>query len=889
VLVLRGEAGVGKTALLEYLAKRASGCRLARAAGVESEMELAFAGLQQLCAPMLERLDRLPGPQRDALATAFGLRPGSTPDRFLVGLAVLSLLSDVAEEQPLVCLVDDAQWLDQASRQALAFVARRVLAESVALVFAARPADGERDLGGLPELWIGGLSDADARTLLAEALSGPLDGAVREAIVAETRGNPLAVLELPRTLTPAELAGGFGLLDALPFGTRLEEMFRRRFEALPEEAQRLMLVAAAEPTGDAGLLWRAAGKLGIGFDAAGATAADGLFDVGTRATFRHPVVRSAVYRAAADEDRRRVHLALAEATDPEIDPDRRAWHRAQATIGPDAEVADELERSADRAQARGGVAAAAAFLERAAALTLDPATRATRLLTAAQAKRHAGAPDAAAALLTAAEAGPLDELQRARGDVLRAQIAANSGSARESAALMLAAANQLAPLAPDLARDTYLDAFAAAVFVGRMSGDVGVSEVARDARLAPASSARPSDLLLDGLALAYTDGYTASVPLLKRAVSAMRTESRSGVEALRWRLLATRAAQDLWDDESWEVLSTLHARVARQAGVHVLPIALSERVGMHLYAGELAEAASLAEEADGITEATRRWVPRYGTLALAAWRGREADVAAILEPILEAATTRGQGMVWTLVHNAAAVLYNGLGRYSRALSAAERAAERPADLGFAMLALPELVEAAVRDAKIDRAATALSRISEFAQAAGTDWALGLEARCQALLLSTDERAEAFYRDAVDRLGRTRMRMELARAHLLYGEWLRRAGRRVDAREQLRVAYTMLSDMGMEAFAERARRELLATGETVRKRTVETRDELTPQEAQIARLAGDGHTNPEIGAELFLSPRTVEWHLTKAFGKLGINSRKELRTALSGADANGASV
>ena len=390
-------------------------------------MELAFAGLQQLCGPLLERLDRLPGPQRDALAAAFGLRSGDAPDRFLVGLAVLSLLSDVAEEQPLVCLVDDAQWLDQASRQTLAFVARRVLAESVALVFATRPADEDQDLGGLPELSIGNLSDADARALLADALSGPLDGAVRDAIVTETRGNPLALLELPRSLTPVELAGGFGLLDALPVGTRLEVTFRRRFEALPDETQRLMLVAAAEPTGDARLLWRAAGELGIGFDAAGPAAADGLLEVGTRATFRHPVVRSAIYRAASDEDRRSVHLALAEATDPEVDPDRRAWHRAQATRGPDAEVADELERSAAGAQARGGVAAAAAFLERAAALTLDPAPRAARLLAAAHATRHAGAPDAAAALLSAAEAGPLDELQRARVDVLRAQIAFYSG------------------------------------------------------------------------------------------------------------------------------------------------------------------------------------------------------------------------------------------------------------------------------------------------------------------------------------------------------------------------------------------------------------------------------------------------------------------------------
>ena len=528
------------------------------------------------------------------------------------------------------------------------------------------------------------------------------------------------------------------------------------------------------------------------------------------------------------------------------------------------------------------MAAAAAFLERAAALTLDPAPRAARLLAAAYAKRHAGAPDAAAALLSAAEAGPLDELQRARADILRAQITFYSGGARDSARLHLAAANQLAPIAPELARDTYLDALGTAVFVGRMSGNVGVSEVARAARLAPASSARPTDLLLDGLALAYTDGYAAGVPLLKRAVSAMRTENRPGVEGLRGRMLATGAAQDLWDDGSWEALSTLYAQLARQAGaLPMLPVALSARVGMHLYAGELAEAASLAEEADAITAATGLWLPRYGALALAAWRGREADVAALLEPTLEAATTRGHGMVLTLVHNAAAVFYNSLGRYAHALTAAERAAEHPADLGFAMLALPELVEAGVRDGKADRAATAFDRLSEFAQAAETDWALGLEARCHALL-STDEHAEAFYRDAVDRLGRTRMRMELARAHLLYGEWLRRAGRRVDARNHLGSAYEMLTAMGADGFAERARRELVATGETVPKRTVETRDELTPQEAQIARLAGNGHTNPEIGAELFISPRTVEWHLRKVFGKLGISSRKELHAAMLGA-------
>src|SRR3954452_23995783 len=455
VVVLCGEAGVGKTALLEYVSERASGCHIARAAGVESEMELAFAGLHQLCAPMLGRLDRLPPPQRDALATAFGLRVGDAPDRFLVGLGGLTLLSDAAEEQPVVCLVDDAHWLDQASRQALAFIARRLLAESVALVFVTRSPND--DLRRLPVLRIERLSDADARALLGEALSTPLDAAVSEAIVAETRGNPLAVLELPRGMAPDELAGGFRFLDAMPFGTRLEEMFRRRVEALPDETQRLLLVAAAEPTGDPTLLWRAAGDLGIGFDAAGPAAADGLFEVGTRATFRHPVVRSAIYRAASPSDRMSAHLALAEATDPEIDPDRRAWHRAQATPGPDAQVAAELERSADRARGRGGAAAAAAFLERAAELTPEPHRRGARALAAAEAKFDAGAPDSADQLLAAAAGTPLDDLERARLERLRGRLAA-ARRGRDAPSLLLAAARRLEPLDAALARETYLDA-----------------------------------------------------------------------------------------------------------------------------------------------------------------------------------------------------------------------------------------------------------------------------------------------------------------------------------------------------------------------------------------------------------------------------------------------
>ena len=491
-LVVRGEPGVGKTALLEYVLERASGCRVARASGVQSEMELVFAGLHQLCAPMLDRLERLPGPQRDALGTAFGLARGVAPDRFLVGLAVLSLLSEVAEERPLVCLVDDAQWLDRASAQALAFVARRLLAESVALVFAARAPGEERELRGLPELMVEGLGESDARALLGSVLPGPLDERVRDRIVAETRGNPLALLELPRGLTPAELAGGFGLPDAPALSGRIEESFRRQLAALPAATRRLLLVAAAEPVGEPVLLWHAAEQLGVGVEAAGPAAEAGLCEFGARVRFRHPLVRSAVYRAASPEDQRSAHGALAEATDPELDPDRRAWHHAQAAPGPDEEVAAELERSAGRAQARGGLAAAAAFLEQAALLTPGSARRTERALAAAQAKHQAGAPDAALELLATAEAGPLDELQRARVDLLRAQIAFAVRRGSDAPPLLLKAAKRLEPLDLTLARETYLEALSAAIFAGRLATGGGVLEAAEAARAAPPAPGPPA-------------------------------------------------------------------------------------------------------------------------------------------------------------------------------------------------------------------------------------------------------------------------------------------------------------------------------------------------------------------------------------------------------------
>jgi DNA-binding CsgD family transcriptional regulator len=878
-LVVRGEPGVGKTALLNYLAGRASGCRVATAAGVQSEMELAFAGLHQLLAPMLDRLDRLPVPQRDALRTAFGMSAGRAPDRFLVGLAVLGLLSEIAAARPLVCLVDDEQWLDHASAQILAFVARRLGAEAVGLVFGARVPSG--DLSGVPELVVGGLRDDDALALLGSVLTGPVDERVSERIVAETRGNPLALLELPRGLTATELAGGFGLPGALSVPGRIEESFRRRVDALPAQTRRLLLLAAAEPTGDPVLLWRAAGWLGIGADAAGPAVEAGLVEFGGRVLFRHPLVRSTIYRSASLQERQQVHRALAEATDPETDPDRRAWHWAHAAPRPDEDVAAELERSAGRAQARGGLAAAAAFLERAAVLAPNPAQRAGRALAAAQAKVQAGGSGAALDLLAMAEAGPLSELQHARADVVRAQLAFATRRGSDAAPLLLRAAKRLEPIDAGLARATYLDAMIAAIFAGRLAGPGGdVLAVARAVRAAPPPPHAPgaSDLLLDGLAAHYTQGYAAALPILRRALA-----FGGGMPAdqeLRWLSLAFTAAMHTWDDDHAEVLSKRYVERARTVGALVeLPLALSRRVYVLLFAGELTAAASLVEEVQAATEATGTNFTPYAAMGLAALRGDEIQASALIEATLKDVPSRGEGLGITAAERANAVLNNGLGRYQKALAAAQRATANDREVGFSNWALAELVEAAARGGMSKAAAGAYQRLAEITGASGTDWALGVQARSHALLSDGGE-AEGLYRQAIGRLGRTRARTEQARAHLLYDEWLRRARRRADAREQLRTAHRMMEAMGMEGFAERARRELRATGETARKRTVIATVELTAREAQIARLALEGLSNPEIGTRLFLSPRTVQSHLRNVFTKLGISSRGQLYRVLS---------
>ncbi|MFD3405190.1 ATP-binding protein [Kribbella sp. NPDC058693] len=881
-LVLRGEAGVGKSALLDYLVQRASHCRVARIGGVESEMELAFAALHQLCAPFADHLEVLPDPQRAALGTALGLRDGDAPDLFRVGLAVLSLLSDVAEERPLICAVDDAQWLDAASAQALGFVARRLGAESVGLVFAVRHPVAEQHLDGLPELLLSGLDSGDAQALLEAVVAGPLDERVRDRIVAETRGNPLALLELPRGRSPAELAGGFGLDGAPALMGRIEQTFRERLTDLPPATRLLLLVAAAETVGDPLRVWRAAAVLGIDADAAEPATDAGLVELGTQVRFRHPLVRSAVYGGADPAERRRVHRALADVTDAESDPDRRAWHLAHATPGLDEDVAAELERSAERARARGGLAADAAFHQRAAELTPDPERRAQRALAAAQSKHKVGAPESALHLLTAAQAGPLPELDRARAQLLHAQITFATTRGRDAAALLLDAARRLEKVDATLARETYLDAFAAAFSAGRLAERGSVSEVAAAVLAADyGPSKRSCDLLLDGLALLTTEGYRVGAPPLAVALRAFRDEQLSEDDQLRWLWLACHTARALGDDEAWDELTARQVALARRAGAFsVLPVALSDRLSVELFSGRFAVAASLAAEADSVVEATGSHLMLRGPIALANWRGLDAEAMALTKARQDDVLRRGEGL-WLVANDwGHAMRYNGLGRYDDALAAAQRAAEDPYALGLPILFFSELIEAAVRSGNPERATDPLARMAEIAESSGTGWALGTYARSAAVCADGAD-AEELYREAIERLSGIHIRgcETLARTHLLYGEWLRREQRRVDAREQLRMAHELLSGIGMEAFADRARRELLATGETVRKRTVETLEDLTPQELQIARMAAEGRTNPEIGAQLFLSRRTVEWHLRKVFGKLGVGSRRELRDAL----------
>jgi DNA-binding CsgD family transcriptional regulator/tetratricopeptide (TPR) repeat protein len=878
-LVIRGEAGIGKSALLQYCAHQASDCRVAQIAGIESEFEMPFAAVHQMCAPMLDALSALPEPQQQALQVAFGLAAGSAPDRFVVGLAVLGLLAEVATERPLVCLVDDAQWLDEPSRQVLGFVGRRQMAEAVLLLLAVRET-GDEQLFTLPALTLDGLGEDDARALITAVVAGHLDEQIRDRIVAETRGNPLRLLELPHEMSTAELAGGFGMPFTGPVAGPIEEHYARRVNALPESTRRLLLLAAADPTGDATLLWRAAQTLGVARDAAAAAESEQLLEIGSQVRFRHPLVRSTVYAAATPGDRAAAHSALAAATDAAVDPARRVWHLAAATTGPDEAVASQLQQMGAAAQARAGAAGAAAFLERSVQLTAEPERRAERALAAAHAHMHAGAFEAARALLAEAQAVATGDVQRARIERLRGQIQFASNPGPEAPALLLDVAKTLEPLDVSLARETYRDAWIASYVAGARARPGGrLSEVSEAVLAAvPARDGAPAwDLLLDGFARVVTDGLAAGAPNVRRAADAFLRAEIPDDEFVQWGHLVTMAPHALWDWESWDRLNTKHVELARTSGALApLSIALNGRGMFAAWWGDFDAATALNAEFNAISEAMGSGWYSVGVLLHAAYQGRPEALE--LMAVSEAdSIERGAGHGLHIATWTRAILCNGLGRYADALAAAERAAyemELPNGTGSA---LPEVIEAAVRSRRPDVARDAMELLPKHTLD-DSDWAVGIEARSRALV-SKGEEAEHWYVEAVQRLARTTIRTELARAHLLYGEWLRREGRRVDARRQLASAYDMFSAMGAEAFAERARRELVATGKKVRKQDFATRDELTPQEEHIARLARDGRSNAEIATELFLSVRTVEWHLRKVFMKLDVRSRKDLKEAL----------
>ncbi|MGY0466396.1 helix-turn-helix transcriptional regulator [Kitasatospora sp. cg17-2] len=887
VVVLRGEPGIGKSALLDQVAARAAGMRVVRTEGVEAESEFAYSGLQRLCAPLLTHLDGLPPVQQDALRVAFGLSGGPAPELLLVGMAVLGLFAEAAAGSPLVCLVDDAQWLDLMSLRILGFVGRRLDAESVALVFAERLADGEGELADLPGLPLRGLADADARTLLGSVLPGPVDPRVRDRIVAETGGNPLALLELPQGLSAAELAFGFGGHGLAPVATRVEEGFRRRVDALPADTRTLLLLAAVEPVGDELLLWRALGPLGIGPEAAPPAVAAGLLKLGAPVRFRHPLVRSAVWRRAGAADLRAVHGALADATDAERDPDRRAWHLAHAAVGPNEPVADALERSADRALARGGRAAAASFLERSAALSPDPAQRARRALASASAHLAAGAADRVPDLLAAAGLGPLDRWQQAASDRLRAGATALTDPGPGAIRPLLAAAVTLGELDPAAARETCLAAFGAAVRAGRLDED-GLRRVAEAARgLLPAGGTAgdgPADdeaagAFLHALAVWTEDGPVKAFPLLARALRAVTDGEDPAVPAVLGPAVGT--AGELGDLAAWLDVTDRAVRFARTTGaLSVLSTALPHRATALGLAGRFDEAWDLLAEGANTEEPVGAAARLATTGLLSAYRGRERPALEILETLEREGERRGPGRSIAVAACARAVLHNGLGNYPLALEAARRGLEYQ-DLAVHHWTCLELIEAATRTDDPEALAQAREARERLADRSlsGTPWARGAAAVADALT-GPEEHAEDRYRAAIEHYERGGLRVFEARTRLLYGEWLRRRNRRAEARTELRTAHGATAAMGMEAFAERARRELLATGETVRRRAVDA-PALTPQETQIARLVVAGHSNAEIGAQLFISPRTVEWHLRKVFVRLGIASRRELDGALSG--------
>jgi DNA-binding CsgD family transcriptional regulator len=888
VLVVRGDAGIGKTALFDDVFASETSVHATRVSGFEAEIELGFAGLQRLLLPWETELPRLPRPQRAALESAFGQSEGAPADRFLVGLATLTLLAGAASANgPLSCLIDDAQWLDRESLEVLSFVGRRLYAEGIVLLFGLRdPVDHPFPLDGLPEMPLVGLVDEAARELLRASAPGPLDSRTVSRIVTETEGNPLAIVELVGELSTEELAVGGLLPEILSVHSRLESHFLRQLRELPAGAQTLMLIASAESTGDRDLIWRVACQLGVLREDADEVEANGLLELRQHVSFRHPLIRSAVYGGASKAERRTVHTALAEATDSRTDPDRKAWHRGLATYLPDEGVAAELERSAERQRRSGGSAAVAKFLVLAADLTPDHKDQARRRLRAAEAALTAGAPGQSRALLD-------ETIPHLQDPLLRAQALRLDGALRaftvpgEIPMILLTAARALRPLDAQLARDVLLEALTATLVSAQLTRTTSQLEIAREALAAPPRTEPEQaigDLMLEGLGTRIATGFAEGVPILRQAIEMLGADGMESAGFQRWVVLASNAAADMWDCEGYRDIADRLEPIERDRGnLDALRITLGSRAHCEMWAGRFSLAEAIHTEASSIAVALGADPGIWELLKteLYAWQGREREtreaVTLMTGSLVEDV---GAGVVVNLARIASVIIDLSHGRYDRALAVACDLYDDDS-LPQGNQVLPEMVEAGVRSGDRAAAEKAMTRLEERATASGTPWALGLLARSKALLAS-DSESEDLYRRAIAHLETTYVATDLARAHLLYGEWLRRQKRRVDARGSLRTAHDMFEAMGAEGFVERAGIELRATGERARKRTIETSQQLTPQEEQIARLAAAHATNLEIATQLFISGSTADYHLRKVFRKLGVTSRWQLAEALSSA-------
>jgi DNA-binding CsgD family transcriptional regulator len=877
-LVLTGEAGVGKTRLLRYAADQAGELRVVRLVGIESETRLAYGALHRLLRPLLGGLGRLPRQQRDALTAAFGLTSTAPADRFLAGLATLTLLADASTELPMLCLVDDVHWLDRESAEALAFVARRLHADSLAMVFAARFLQ-RGVLDGVTEIHLDGLAPDQARALLAHDVAGHLDADVADLIVAGTGGNPLALRQLVAELSSEQLAGGARLPEPLPVSQLLEDHFRRSVATLPEDTRTFLLLLAATPTDDQSTLWRAAGALELSVGSVSPAVACGVLTRGPAVEFRHPLIRSAVYSAAEAGERRRIHAALARTSAP----DRQAWHLAEATEGADDAVAAELEAASHRARARGGYSEQALFLSRAAELTTDPAVRADRYLDAAAAHLASGDASSVQTLLDLAAPGIGRPASRVRAVRLRASVEMLLRRPAEIPALMLDALTEVGTDDHAMARDLSYEAMYAAILSADMVSGTTLEQVAKrsaDALHDPAAPSWSPVPVMEALATRVTRGYGAAAPLLAASLRRLRDSDEVREYGAPVSVIVSLAADELWDIEAKrEIVGRLAAGDRDHGALWGLRLAVVALATAELWDGRFAAAEAYYAQADDFAAATG--IPQGSATnraLLYAWTGREPELRSMVRFMTATADATGIGLLNRVAVQAMSILEIGSGRYREALDhALETYTEDTVAHGNGMLAT--LVEAAVRVGDRSAAVAGLRRVEERAVQAGTPWALGVLARCRALV-AEDDGAEKLYLESIDLLGTVPVAVELAWSRLLYGEWLRRCKRRSDARIPLRAAYESFDSWGAAPFAQRARAELLATGETARSRSVKTQFDLTPQERQVAVLAGAGLTNGEIATRLFLTTSTIEYHLNKVFRKLAISSRKQIAEALS---------